>query len=350
MNIFTIVILLTCCTLELMASSNPISPSDYQKVIGQGFSTNYFKTLDFSKYSKTNIEHVAAKGFKNLRLRCRADLDGLDMTKFLKNLKTVVNDSLNLNVTPIISWIHHEAEANATDEARTEYLNWWTKVATKLRSFDYRLSFNLFTELGIDGCGNDCSNSLRENTDKYNDWTKRVVNKIRNAGGKSDKRIIILGSPKKTAKDLNVIDENIYKDDDYMMAEWHIYASGPNKDVKNGKKSQKYWTGNGTDVGQTNVNQAITYATNFTKNHKLKTYLGAWMPWDNKGGALNQTEVTNFGKFFASRLKQEGIPWTMNVLDAFYDTSSSSWLTGTKDVKGASLNLIDVLDEMKTVM
>ena len=134
----------TILTLFLFSTSSwarnynkPITPVDYQKIIGTGFSTDYFKTLDFSKYHSQNIHDVYNRGFRNLRLRSRADLEGLNMTVFLANLETVVDDCLSVGVTPVISWIHHEDEANATEEARERYLTWWDQVATKLKNKNY---------------------------------------------------------------------------------------------------------------------------------------------------------------------------------------------------------------------
>uniref|UniRef100_A0A7M5UIX4 Secreted protein n=3 Tax=Clytia hemisphaerica TaxID=252671 RepID=A0A7M5UIX4_9CNID len=59
---------------------DPISPSDYAKDMAQGFATNYFKTSEPAiKYRGKNIIDVYARGFRNLRLRCRADLyDNID--------------------------------------------------------------------------------------------------------------------------------------------------------------------------------------------------------------------------------------------------------------------------------
>ena len=71
----------------------------------------------------------------------------------------------------IISWVHHDAEAYATEEDFEAYVNWWTAVARQLKDRDYRLSFNLFTELGIDECkkdGKPCKHGLRKRPDKYN--------------------------------------------------------------------------------------------------------------------------------------------------------------------------------------
>lgn len=330
-----------------MCSNVPLSPAQYRQVIRHGFSTNYFKTLNFAKYNRQNIEDIYNRNFRNLRLRCRADLDDLDMTVFLNNLETVVDDCLEVGIVPIISWIHHEAEAYATDQQRLDYLQWWTDVATRLKDKDYRLSFNLFTELGLDSCGQNCGNSLREDTAKYNNWTSSVVKKIRESGGKNDKRIIILASPKKTGDGLQYIDSNIYKNDGFMMAEWHLYASGPNKQyLNNGKPSAKHWKGNGNQIGKSNVDAAIFEATNFTAHYNLTTYLGAWMPFDNIYGDLLQWEVIRFATYFVEQMRLKVIPWSVNVLDDYYDTKTSTWITGQQNLTGQMINLQRVLDEI----
>ena len=344
--------------ISATSASLPINPADYQKLIGQGFATNWFKTADpLSKYNHKNIQDIHSKNFRNVRLRSRADLYSApyntpDFSRFLASLSSVVDKCLEVGVAPIVSWIHHEAEANATEDERTNYVTWWTAVAKKLKNKDYRLSFNLFTELGIDGCGgkkSTCGESLRMRPDKYNRWTSGVVKAIRKTGGKNAKRILILGSPAKTAKDLRLINQDIYRNDSYMLAEWHIYASGPNKKIG----GQKYWRGDGTPDrknGRDNVRVAIKQATHFTKSSNLPTYLGAWMPTDNKNGSLNENEVIHFARFFASELRKENIPWSLNVLDQYYDTKKSRWLTGKQDVEGRLLNMSKVLENIREVM
>ena len=86
-------------------------------------------------------------------------------------------------------------------------------VAQQLKDKDYKLSFNLFTELGVDGCGKNCEQSLRRSNDKYNKWTSEVVRAIRGTGGKNVHPPLIVGSPGKTAKDLPKINQTIYSND-----------------------------------------------------------------------------------------------------------------------------------------
>lgn len=343
---------MTCLIQHVFTVDSPILAKDYHKKAAQGFSTNFFKTQDFSKYNKTNIKDVKDAGFNNLRLRCRTDLDGYNMTVFLDNLETVVDDCIAEEVAPIISWINHEAEANGTETDRENYLTWWEQVAKRLKDKSYLCSLNLFTELGLDVCGNSCEASLRMNTTKYNDWTSAVVKKIRNSGGRNDKRIIILGSPKKTASGLDDIDSDIYTNDTYMMAEWHSYASGPNKKIlSNGKKSPKYWKGDGAgDEGKDQVDAAISEATDFTDETKIPTLLGAWMPQDNKNGSLTQDEVIKFARYFVKKLEEANIPWCLNVLDVYYDTASNQWIKDNQTIAGQSLDMWKVLTNIKKVM
>jgi len=131
-----------------------------------------------------------------------------------------------------------------------------------------------------------------------------------------------------------------------MLAEWHIYASGPNKKVG----GQKYWRGNGRPNGRENVNKAVRQASDFTDSSGLPTYLGAWMPADNKDGSLDQAEVINFARYFTITLKEKGIPWSLNVLNRYYDTEKSEWLTERQNIKGRILNMTLVLDNIMEVM
>lgn len=95
------------------------------------------------------------------------------------------------------------------------------------------------------------------------------------------------------------------------MAEQHIYASGPKKK----QEGLKFWKNNGAGKGRENVKKAIQPAIDFTKRRGVPTYLGAWMPQDNKGGDLKRQEVINFARYFVRQLCDEGIPWSLNVLD-----------------------------------
>lgn len=92
---------------------------------------------------------------------------------------------------------------------------------------DYRLSFYIFTEIGIVKCQMaNCSYSMKMDTDKYNRRTSRVVKNIRGTGGNKANRTIIF-TLKSTEKGIKLTDKTNFENDNNMMAERHTYAAGP---------------------------------------------------------------------------------------------------------------------------
>lgn len=71
------------------------------------------------------------------------------------------------------------------------------------------------------------------------------------------------------------------------------------------------------------------------------------MPQDNKGGDLKRQEVINFARYLVRQLCNEGILWSLNVLDRYYDTGEAKWLTEKQEIKGRSLNMSEVLENVK---
>ena len=84
-----------------------------------------------------------------------------------------------------------------------------------------------------------------------------------------------------------------------MLAEWHLYASGPNNDTE----SAKFWDGD--TEGKQNVQDAIKPATDWTTSTGINTCLLAWMPVDNIDMTLDQDEARHFGRYFVKKLKEE---------------------------------------------
>ena len=109
------------------------------------------------------------------------------------------------------------------------------------------------------------------------------------------------------------------------MVEFHSYATGPNK----ARNSKKYWTGTGEGdrQGRDQVNETFEGIKDFTRRTGLYSYFGAWMPNDNIKGKLIRDEMMEFAKYFVKYIKGLGIPWSLNVLDKYYDTKESKWFT-----------------------
>lgn len=82
----------------------PYTPEEYKKIMGQGFSTNWFKVRNkqFKRiYNKKSIQDVYDKKFRNLRIRCNSKFfdgsyDTEEFMLFLDRLEDVVDVCLEV--------------------------------------------------------------------------------------------------------------------------------------------------------------------------------------------------------------------------------------------------------------
>jgi hypothetical protein len=324
--IFAITALLVTSISPQALADAPLTATEYRDIIGVGFDTNWLKGVN-NNYDKQHLIDIKARGFTNIRIRTFADVH--TTLDDLQAMHIIVQDALDLGLVPIISWINHDVEAKATPTTadRDEYAAWWGRVATKLAGMSHRIGFNLITELS--------NTSGMTDPARYNEWMALAIAQIRAV---SPQRMIILGAPSKTSNTLVDIDPSLYAGDGYMMAEWHLYASGPNK-----TGGQKNWEGNGSASDRENVTSVIQIAQDWTAQSGLPTWVGAWMPMDNKSGDLNQSEVEAFAAFWTEQLYLADIPNSVNALDHFYDTTANEWLT-TKTIAGTQLNMAAIAD------
>ena len=86
------------------------------------------------------------------------------------------------------------------------------------------------------------------------------------------------------------------------MAEWHFYASGPDK-----ANEKKLWT-TGTDAEKKLITDKIQTALAWQQQTGIPTWVGAWMPGNyNKGNTYSVEEQTVFAGFMTKALSDAGI-------------------------------------------
>ncbi|GAA4648735.1 cellulase family glycosylhydrolase [Kistimonas scapharcae] len=345
-------------TSALYGQDEPIPALRYQQMIGTGFATSWFKTeppetseLPDGHLMQTMVD-LRKAGFSNLRLRARADiygfadiitdtgaepaqyLDKAAMERFLTELERVVTIANNHGITPILSWLHHEAESRASTQDGENYVAWWSVVAEYFRDFPPTLGFNLMTEIGIQGFG-----GLRVDPSLSNEWMRHAMAAIRSTGGNNATRNLILTSPLKTEKGLTKLESDLFNGK-HILAEWHRYASGPNQ-----RGGNKDWHGDGSPEERRILLDAVATARQFQQSRGIPTWLGAWMPWDNANASLDQQEINAFATFFTTTLASQQIPWSMNELHAVYSIKDNQWRKWVRTGREHSLviNMEDVM-------
>jgi len=298
-----LLLLLVFCNINQLKAA--LTANQYKNIIGRGIAA----APDFNDCDQQTMNDFKARGFHNVRLRVKAD--ELYGTSGMNEIAAYIDRILVADLIPIISWVNNSAEETATDAQRSEFVQWWTDVANMVEGRSELIALNLITELSG-------GNRLRDDLNVFNDWTRRAVNAIRSV---SSTRIIMMASRTADSDGLQYIASDIYEGDDYIMAEWHSYAAGPNH-----KGFSKNWEGDGSAEDRALVTDRIDEALAWTAQTGIPTYLGAWMPMTNKTGDLSQYEAESFARFFLDQLSAARIPWSLNALQQFYDENTHTWI------------------------
>ena len=127
-----------------------------------------------------------------------------------------------------------------------------------------------------------------------------------------------------------------------------LYFVGP----QNKPNGPRHWSGCGSKEDKKLVKDSIAAGADWAKTN-IPVYFGEWMANDNNGGTLNQKEAECFGCYFAKILKRNGIPWSMNDLDLYYDTKRMKGIKRVQTIPkktGAKLKTLDIVREVRRCM
>ena len=123
---------LTTSNVEIRLLSTTLKISRFSKIWD-------FDIFEFAAQLHYNYDDYHSELFRN---------------EFLANLTKVVDDCIDNGIAPIVTFRHREIENRANEEDLQNYLEWWRIVAEELKDKSYLLSFNLFTEMGVEICRN----------------------------------------------------------------------------------------------------------------------------------------------------------------------------------------------------
>lgn len=305
-------------------SDNAISPDDYVKLIGKGFDVQWAQYKPAIRaFNEKVVKDIKDAGFSNARLR--TDLEANDPV-LIDAMTKSIDACLKYDIIPIIAYGAlklEEAKPEDTSRIMDEVVEWWKIIATRYANYSHKLSFNLFIEM---------SGYLKGNYAVVNQLYSRILKEIRAV---SPKRIVILPSPD-ISDPINLDKIILPTNDNYIMAEWHFYASGPSK-----KGKQKQWT-TGTPEERKLLTDKIDIALNWMRRTGKKTWVGAWMAGNyNKGNEYTAEEQVRFATFMVRELAKYDIPWSINSDDKFYDPVDNRWINRSDDA--GSIAVRDVL-------
>ncbi len=330
-------LLLMILLISLTLLAKPIKPVEYQKMMGVGINVNWvtFKRVRtaFLKAYDSGIsvpEMFKKRGFSHVRIRANDDV--LKDSDAMRALKVAVDESLKAGLLPVVAYSAADFMENPSEKTLEEAVNWWKKIAEVFKGYPYYLSYDLIIET---------NKNIKHHNDLLNEFYERVLPVIR----KIDPYRIIFVTPNDISNPCYIKYLKFPKDD-YIMIQWHFYASGPSK-----KNPKKLWT-IGTQKEKKLIIDKIECALSNAKKLGMLTWVGAWMPSNyNKshkdrkfpdgspaGGDYSLGEITNFASFMSQALKSRGIPFAINADNKFFDIEHLKWYKSVSKVLNVILD------------
>lgn len=226
-----------------------------------------------------------------------------------------ITDCLKNGIIPVIAYQAHEFKTDPTKESMDHVTEWWSQIAEHFKGASHLLAFDLMIE---------SSDAINKLPDTLNEMYEQTVAAIR----KTNPDRIIMISPR-LRSDPNYLSELKIPSahNGYLMAEWHFYASGPDK-----TNEKKLWT-TGTDAEKKLITDKIQTALAWQQQTGIPTWVGAWMPGNyNKGNTYSVEEQTVFAGFMTKALSDAGIPFAVNADTKYYNAAENTWISSMQPV------------------
>lgn len=317
--IFIVIIAIVCqsCDSNLqtspestpVAANTPITPKAYQAMLGRGFDVDWWERNDldpYGDYTDLAVKHFKERGVGHIRIRIHHyNLTDADF----KRLRHQVMTCIDQDIVPIVAFSAKPYKENPCVEEHDLVVDWWRQMSLQMADIPHKLSFDLIIEP---------SDLIKQDADELNALYEDCVTAIR----ESNPTRIIFIAPRKLSHPDKLCDLVIPSEaNGYVMAEWHFYASGPDK-----ANSNKLWT-TGSDLEKALVTDQVEMAVNWQRQTGIYTWVGAWMPSNyNSGDSYTLEEQIVFSRFMCQVLSTYSIPFAINTDKFFYDYATDTWV------------------------
>ncbi len=303
---FSLILMIHCNSNKKTSidQAKVLTPKNYQKALRVGMDVDWAKTnKGIQTYSIQMQEDLKAIGFSHIRIRVAKELT----PDLITHLNKIIDDALSVGLIPILAYQGKEFKENPNSINRDKVIKWWKIAAESFKNKSNKLSFDLLIEV---------TDKLNKQPEQLNDLYHRVLKSIR----QTNSNRIVFFSPRLRSSPDYLHELNIPEDDHFIMAEWHMYAAGPQKN-----NPKKLWT-TGTEYEKKLIRKKIETALKWQKKTGIYTWVGAWMPGNyNKGNNYSIKDQIHFANFMACELQKAQIPYAVNSDTKFYDRDKLQW-------------------------
>lgn len=283
-----------------------ISPLEYQKILWIWMDVDWLKTKDWKQnYSLQTVKDFKLRWINHVRIRIQDDFD----EKLIQSLEKIIDDCLDNWIIPIVAYQADYFKKEQSDKNMEKFVNWWWNISDKLKTKSHLVTFDLIIEV---------TDSLNKNQKALNEAYEKAVNKIRET---NQTRIIFISPVLRSAPENLQYLKIPTNHNNFLMAEWHFYASWPSK-----TNNLKLWT-NWNENEKKLIKDKIKYALDWQKNTWIYTWVWAWMPGNyNDENNYSIEEQKIFASFVSNELEKNNIPFSFNSDTKFYDREKNIWI------------------------
>ena len=329
------------------AEKSSITPFEYQKMLKTGMDVDWLKT-DQGRYwaQKSHDEGVNVpklfkeRGLSHVRLRIKEDIlsDAISQVTsktLMQELDAIIDDCLVADIIPVIAYQASDFKDHPDDDAILDkVVKWWEKVANRYKDKTHKIAYDIVIET---------TKAVKKRNDRLNLLYAKTAKSIHAI---DPKRIVIIAA-NKISNPYNLKDLVVPEPSDYIMAEWHFYAAGPNK-----VHETKRWT-TGTEEEKKMITDRVDTAKAWSEEHHVATWVGAWMANNyNKAGDKNATlydgapsggeydvdEQVIIATFISKTLQESDIPYGVNSDTKFFNRETNAWYGSMKKVLDAVIS------------
>ena len=153
--------------IEKIEVDSPISPWQYQALLGKGMDVDWSKTGKGKKYySVEAVKAFKEQGISHVRIRIKDEAD----ENLFVHLDQQIKECLENGLIPVIAYQADELKNEPTEENMNKVINWWRTVAERYQDYSHLLSFDLLIEV---------TDALNKQPDKLNEIYEKLVTEIR---------------------------------------------------------------------------------------------------------------------------------------------------------------------------
>jgi len=298
-----IAIVMLLAGIPAFAAETPRPAAQYAQQLGVGMDVDWALTeRGIREFDPLVVRDFYNAGIRHVRIRVASSLTEARLI----HLRKLVEACEAYGVIPVISYQADAFKARPDAANEAQLVAWWTTVGHFFARTHPLLGFDVIYEP---------ADKLNHDLPALNRAYLKIVKTLHDI---DPQRMIFIAPRMRAAPEELAALKLPAHSQNYLLAEWHIFPSGPQKN--NGKYP---WT-SGTPAEKAAIRARINSALRWQQKSGHLSWVGGWSPGESIKKVPGSAQIA-FARFMACELTKAKIPYAINADTAFYDGEEGAW-------------------------